>query len=107
VTEAEPFEVNGKSERLGPVLDTAPLSLGLGVALALGATRISLVGFDGYESASLAKQALATETQNMVDDFRARFPDIGLATLTPSTYGVPAESLYGRLSRLQSSTRIR
>lgn len=103
IRQVAPFATEAHSEHLGPVPDTAPLALGLGAALALGASRISLVGFDGYEHASLAKQALAAETQLMLDAFRERHASIELRTLTPSTYGLPTASLYGLVSKLHST----
>lgn len=97
VVQVAPFSVDETPLHLGPVSDTGPLALGLGAALALGAKRISLVGFDGYQSATMAQQSLARETQTMLDTFRASHPELVLTSLTPSTYEVPAISVYSRI----------
>ena len=100
IVQVAPFAVDEVVERLGPVSDIGPLALGLGAALALGATRISLVGFDGYEDATLAQQALVRETQLMLDTFRQRHPDLVISSLTPSEFDVPKASVYSRITEL-------
>lgn len=97
VVQVAPFTSNGTPALFRPVSDTGPLALGLGAALALGAKRISLVGFDGYHNASAAQQGLARETQEMLDTFCVAHPDLVISSLTPSTYQLPATSLYSRI----------
>ena len=74
-----------------------PLKL-LGAALALGARRVWLAGFDGYPNASVAQQGLAQEIHTLLERFAATHPDVGLRSLTPSLYPVPVESVYARLA---------
>ena len=97
IVQVAPFAVNSAAPHLGPVSDTGPLALGLGAALALGATRVSLVGFDGYPNATRSQQELARETQEMLDAFRMSHPEVTISSLTPSTYDIPIDSVYSRL----------
>lgn len=98
VRTVKPFELEGRPAQIGPVSDTAPLSLGLGVALALKSQLIMLIGFDGYDRATEAEQALAAETLAIMTQFTRDNPDIEVFSLTPNSYGIRSESIYARLS---------
>jgi 4-hydroxy 2-oxovalerate aldolase len=99
VYQATPFEDEHGAGHLGPVPDTAPLSLALGAAVELGAAAVTLLGFDGYENASAAQQELTVETQAVIDGFREAHPDIELTSGTRTRYAIPTASLYGRPRR--------
>lgn len=88
-----------KSGALGPVSDIGPLALALGAARALSARTIYLVGFDGYENATVAQQELAAEIQTTLDRVRAE-GDVAVYSLTPTRYVVPPRSIYAELSAL-------
>lgn len=102
-----PFSLKQSEVRIGPVPDTAPLALALGVALRLKTESISLVGFDGYSLASPAQQGLAAETSSMIADFIALHPEINLTSLTPGPYQVPSDSIYSRISLLSKGRKGR
>lgn len=95
----DPFVAHGSADHLGSVSDIGPLSLALGAAIALGASQVTLVGFDGYAHATSAEQELAKESQNLLDDFRQRHPGIRLTSATRTRYDVPVTSIYSRLAR--------
>lgn len=98
VLQTKPFTVRSETERLGPVSDIGPLALALGAAAAIGAKRISLVGFDGYTAATSAQQDLAREVQNLLDGFAHERPEVQIESLTPTLYEVPRASIYSRLA---------
>lgn len=99
VLQAPPLTATGDSNG-GPVSDISPLDLAFGAVAALGARECLLVGFDGYETASAAEQALAQEVQSMLDTFRARFPQMRLRSLTPTRYEVDSTSVYAEVAAL-------
>lgn len=84
------------SGELGPISDLGPLDLALGAARTLNAKRIYLIGFDGYPTATVAQQELATETQNALDRIQAE-PDVKVYSLTPTLYALPTWSLYAEV----------
>jgi 4-hydroxy 2-oxovalerate aldolase len=88
-----------KSGTLGPVSDIGPLALALGAARALSARTIYLVGFDGYENATIAQQELAAEIQATLDRVQAE-GDVSVYSLTPTRYVVPPRSIYAELSAM-------
>jgi 4-hydroxy 2-oxovalerate aldolase len=88
---ASPYEGPDK----GPVSDSGPMALGLGVVEALGADSCWLVGFDGYDTASLAEQELSREVQASLDAFAAAHGAASIASLTPTRYKVKRRSLHG------------
>jgi 4-hydroxy 2-oxovalerate aldolase len=96
ILQAEPFRAEADAGHLGPVPDTAPLSLALGTAIALGAGSVTLLGFDGYENATTAQQELTVETQEVIDAFRRSHPEVALTSGTRTRYAVPTVSIYGR-----------
>lgn len=98
VCQVRPFLASQPAPALGPVSDIGPLSLALGTALALGARRIHLAGFDGYAQATQAQQALAGETVAMLDAFKRAHPQVEVSSLTPTLYDVPVASVYSLLS---------
>lgn len=101
VVQVKPYVPRGEGGHLGPVSDIGPLSLALGAALSLGATRISFAGFDGYANATSAQQELGREVQSMIDDFRKDHPEVTVQSLTPGLYDLPKASIYARLVDLQ------
>lgn len=82
-----------EGEALGPVSDIGPLALALGAARALSAQRIYLVGFDGYEKATLAEQELSAEVQATLDRVQEE-GGIEVFSLTPTVYALPSRSIY-------------
>jgi 4-hydroxy 2-oxovalerate aldolase len=82
---------------LGPVSDIAPIELALSAAKDLGASRILLVGFDGYPDATSAQQDLAREVQGSLDAFRRDNPSIAIESVTPTLYNVPQGSIYSNM----------
>lgn len=99
VLEAAPLTASGAGEG-APVSDISPLDLAFGAVATLGARECLLVGFDGYETASAAEQALAQEVQSMLDTFGARFPQMRLRSLTPTRYAVDGASVYAEVAAL-------
>ncbi len=96
VYQAAPLPVPGAhGPESGPVSDSGPLALGLGVAEALGADQCWLVGFDGYDTASLAEQDLSREVQQTLDAYLGRRGAKSLVSLTPTHYGLPKKTLHG------------
>ncbi|MFT4253717.1 MAG: hypothetical protein QM608_14685 [Caulobacter sp.] len=79
----------------GPVSDSGPLALGLGVVEALGVRQCWLVGFDGYEQATSAQQDLSREVQAALDAFAQKHGAASIASLTPTRYDVTRRSLHG------------
>lgn len=79
----------------GPVSDSGPLALGLGIVEALNAAQCWLVGFDGYEQATRAQQDLTREVQGALAAFAERRGANAIVSLTPTRYAVPQRSLYG------------
>jgi 4-hydroxy 2-oxovalerate aldolase len=71
------------------------MALGLGVVEALGAESCWLVGFDGYDTASLAEQELSREVQASLDAFAAVHGATSIASVTPTRYRVKRRSLHG------------
>lgn len=94
VFQAKPFCSSGDSGRLGPVSDIGPLDLALGVASIWGMSKITLIGFDGYENATIAQQELFKETQDLLDRFRDSNPDITVSSATKTLYTIPLTSVY-------------
>lgn len=84
----------GEDRKLGPISDSGPLALALGVARDFGTNSIYLVGFDGYENASASQQELANETQQFLNACLAANPSRTLVSLTPTAYRVDADSVY-------------
>ena len=93
VFQATPFPATS-GDALGPVSDIGPLALALGGARALSARRIYLVGFDGYENATVAEQELSMEIQSALDGIRADDQAVELFSLTPTLYNLPTRSIY-------------
>lgn len=100
VTQADPFVSGDASDNLGPISDIGPVSLALGTALALGARRVTLIGFDGYENATSAQQELAAESQALFDDFRASHPEIALTSGTRTRFEIVVRSIYARIAEV-------
>lgn len=98
VLQARPFTIAADVERLGPVSDIGPLALALGAAASIGAKRIALVGFDGYNNATSAQQDLAREVQSLLDGFTRERPDVRIESLTPTLYDIARASVYSRLA---------
>lgn len=88
----------GEEARIGPVSDISPLDLALGAVVALGTRDCAVIGFDGYEMASVAEQELSQEVQKMLDLFRVKHPGIRLRSLTPTRYAVDTVSVYGLIA---------
>ena len=86
------FQQNGSDK--GPVSDSGPLALGLGVVEALGVEQCWIVGFDGYDQATLAQQELSREVQSALDAFAAKHGAASIASLTPTRYNVKRRSLH-------------
>lgn len=99
--QVDPFVATESARSLGPVSDIGPLSLALGSALALGASRVTLIGFDGYDRATVAQQELAKESQQLLDDFRRAYPHIDVSSATASRFDLPVVSIYSRLAALE------
>lgn len=97
VAQVDSFAREHENPALGPVSDIAPLAVGLGIVCALGSEHVTLLGFDGYPVADVAKQELARETQAMVDQFRNTRPDVRLTSGTRTLYDLSVDSIYGRL----------
>lgn len=96
VYQATPLALpGGIGPERGPVSDSGPLALGLGVSEALGAQQCWLVGFDGYETASLSEQDLSREVQMTLDAYIGRHGGKSLLSLTPTHYSVPKKALHG------------
>ncbi|NYI40426.1 hypothetical protein [Demequina lutea] len=100
IRQAAPFAVPSHSASLGPVSDTAPLSLALATATSLNARSVVLIGFDGYEHATRAQQDLARESEELITAFAAANPSVKLSSATATMYELPTESLYSRLAGL-------
>ena len=62
----------------------------LAIAAASKARQVFLAGFDGFAASDPRHQ----EMNALFDLFRAQFPDIGITTLTPSSYNVSQSSIY-------------
>ncbi|MCR0982001.1 aldolase catalytic domain-containing protein [Roseomonas populi] len=98
VVQAQSYETD--EGHLGPVSDNSPLALALGTALALGAKRCFLVGFDGYDMASAAEQELSREVQAVLDSFAAHPSGVALSSLTPTRYRVKQGSIHGLIAEV-------
>lgn len=92
VFQAAPYPATGASI-LGPVSDIGPLALAFGVARALSARNVYLVGFDGYPNATIAQQELAIETQATINRLASE-PGVTVSSLTPTLYEVETRSIY-------------
>jgi 4-hydroxy 2-oxovalerate aldolase len=93
VYQAAPVSPEGASG--GPVSDSGPMALGLGVVQSLQAGQCWLVGFDGYDHATLAQQDLAREVQSSLDLYAAKHGPASLVSLTPTRYNVRCRSIHG------------
>jgi len=98
VVQAEPFHTG--EGQFGPVSDSSPLALALGTALALGARRCFLVGFDGYTMATAAEQELSREVQAVLDAFAAYPGGAELSSLTATRYRVKQGSIHGLIAEV-------
>lgn len=96
IRQVRPFNSDAGGEQLGPVPDTGPLSLALGAAVGVSARCVTLVGFDGYRSANLAQQELASEMQSLLQSFISAYPGVPLSSATRTLYAVPQTSIYGK-----------
>jgi 4-hydroxy 2-oxovalerate aldolase len=97
IVQATPL-ASGEEGRMGPVSDISPLDLALGAVVALRTRECAVIGFDGYEMASVAEQELSQEVQKMLDLFRVKHPEIRLRSLTPTRYAVDSVSVYGLIA---------
>jgi len=88
----------GEEGQMGPASDISPLDLALGAAVALQTRECAVIGFDGYEMATVAEQELSQEVQKMLDLFRVEHPTIQLRSLTPTRYSVDTVSVYGLIA---------
>jgi hypothetical protein len=100
VYQIEPFITDEARSVLGPLSDTSPLALALGVAAAFGFEQVLMAGFDGYSVATTSQQELAREVQELINAFRRTFHGVDLCLVTPTGYDVPTTSLYGLLAEL-------
>lgn len=71
-----------------PARKVAPYSLAL--AAGAGTRRIYLAGFDGFDGRDPRHQ----EMNEIIELFRASYPDIELVAITPSSYNVRQSSVY-------------
>jgi 4-hydroxy 2-oxovalerate aldolase len=95
VYQANPVGVGYGTPESGPVSDSGPMALGLGVVEALKLEKCWLVGFDGYEQASQAQQELGREVQMSLDTFAQKHGSSSIASLTPTRYDVGRRSVHG------------
>ncbi|WP_448658016.1 hypothetical protein ACPVPU_11175 [Sphingomonas sp. CJ99] len=98
IFQAAPFGPAG-SDQLGPISDIGPLALAAGAARAIAASTIFLVGFDGYDDATVAQQELMNEIQATIDGLAAD-GSITIASLTPTRYALPVRSVYAEAQAL-------
>jgi len=63
----------------------------LSAIVALGFTKIYLIGFDGYEYADSRQK----EMSELFHLFRSKYPSVDLVALTPTTYPIIQSSVYG------------
>ncbi|WP_294260877.1 hypothetical protein [uncultured Sphingomonas sp.] len=92
IYQAAPFgPIEG--ERIGPVSDIGPLALAAGAARALSARTFYLVGFDGYDNATVAEQELASEIQATINRLRDE-TTLDVVSITPTRYRLPVRSVY-------------
>ncbi|MCJ2188717.1 beta/alpha barrel domain-containing protein [Novosphingobium beihaiensis] len=82
--------------KLGPITDEPPLDLAFATAESLGASKIYLAGFDGYQNASLADQHNARDVQLALNQAKTRWGS-NVMSLTPTLYKIPTISIYGLL----------
>lgn len=71
-----------------PARKVAPYALA--VSQAVGARRIFLAGFDGFEAGDPRQQ----EMNHLLDLFRQRFSEVPITALTPTTYNLEQSSIY-------------
>jgi len=91
--QVHPFGV-ADAHSLGPVDDVSPLSLALGVTLALGFKHVDLAGFDGYSGEASGDLDMSTEVHKLLEDFQARHSGTEIISLTPTRYPLQAGSVY-------------
>ena len=68
-------------------------------AVKLGATRITVVGFDGYGESTVSREKRMQE--ELVEFFALvakHWPEVKVLSLTPTTFPIPIRSIYGALS---------
>jgi 4-hydroxy 2-oxovalerate aldolase len=71
----------------------------IGQALAHGARRISVVGFDGYTSAGTQReQRMQSEMKEFFALLQDHYPDTAVRSLLKTTYPIQQESIYAHLS---------
>jgi len=83
------FEIGAKECRLKWDLTAA---YGLAVLTQAGASKIYLIGFDGYEDDKEKHE----EMSGVFSLYQERYPDIPIVSLTPTTYPVRQGSIYER-----------
>ena len=93
----------GPRDRLGPVADEPPLDLALASAEAIEASVVYLAGFDGYRNASTSDQANARDVQEAMAMASTRWKTRKIASITPTTYDVPRQSVYALVQVLKSA----
>jgi 4-hydroxy 2-oxovalerate aldolase len=68
-------------------------------AIRLGATRLRVVGFDGYRNSTVAReQRMQRELELFFELLSSRFPGIEVRSLTRTSFDIPETSLYGELA---------
>ncbi|MFO0748170.1 MAG: hypothetical protein U1F43_21300 [Myxococcota bacterium] len=100
----EPYRV--ESGRLDPATSTLPADVvsmfAIAQAVRLGATRIAVVGFDGYlapdRAASARERRMQEELVAFFELLARDLPMVKVLSLTPTTFPVPVRSIYGELA---------
>ncbi len=97
----EPYSVEGGTLSLDPcVLPADVVSMfAIVQAMRLGAKRITVAGFDGYQGLVTERERrMQAELDAFFDLLGARYPETEIVSLTPTGFAIRARSVYGELA---------
>ena len=98
----EPYHVSPGTLEVAstpPVIPHDVVSMYLvALAIAQGATRVRVAGFDGYASSHDERsRRMQSEMDTFTSLLAEQHPDVSIASLLPTSYDLPTVSIYGEL----------